>query len=359
MVDIRDGASYAPTSQAEQVVGPGEFVFAAAFLDHGHIYGQVNGLRDAGATLKWVYEPDEARRALFCAKFPEAQVAESYEQILSDPQVRLVTAAAIPDRRAAIGHQAMRAGKHYFTDKSPFTTLDQLAETRRVIADTGLKYMVYYAERLHNDAAWHAGEMIAAGAIGDVVQVLILAPHRMARETRPGWFFEKQAYGGILTDIGSHQVEQFLTFSGARSAEITHARVANLTCPEHPGMEDFGEMAMTGDNGASFYARVDWLTPQGLRVWGDGRTFITGTRGTMELRKYIELGGDAPVSTIYLVNGDGEQVILCQGRTGFPFFGRLIRDCMDGTDTAMTQEHALLAAELSMQAQEMADRANG
>ena len=53
MVDIKDGANYAPTGEALKVVGPGEFCFASAFLDHGHIYGQTNGLRDAGATLKY------------------------------------------------------------------------------------------------------------------------------------------------------------------------------------------------------------------------------------------------------------------------------------------------------------------
>lgn len=357
MVKIGDGANYAPTSEAENVVGPGEFIFAAAFLDHGHIYGQCNGLIDAGATLKWVYDPDPAKLAAFCEKFPEAQVAENYDQILGDSEIRLVAAAAIPNRRAEIGHRAMRAGKDYFTDKSPFTTLDQLEDTRRVVAETRRKYMVYFSERLHNDAGWQAGELIAQGAIGEVVQVLIMAPHRMARETRPDWFFDKQAYGGILTDIGSHQVEQFLTFTGNDDAVIDLARVVNHTAPEHPGMEDFGEVVMTGANGAKFYARVDWLTPDGLRVWGDGRTFITGTQGTMELRKYIDLTRDAPASAIFLVNQDGEREIACEGRTGFPFFGQLILDCLNRTEHAMTQGHAFKAAELSMRAQQMADRA--
>lgn len=354
-VKIGDGANYAPTADAEKVVGPGEFSFAACFLDHGHINGQVNGLRDAGGTLKWVYDPDQARVADFCANFPEAQVAASYEDVLADDEVRLITAAAIPNKRAAIGHQAMRAGKDYFTDKSPFTTLAQLDETRQVVEETGRKYMVYFAERLHNDAAWQAGELIKQGAIGEVLQVLIMAPHRMARETRPAWFFDKAAYGGILTDIGSHQVEQFLAFTGNSDATIELARVANLTAPEHPGMEDFGEVVMTGSNGAKLYARVDWLTPPGLRVWGDGRTFITGAKGTMELRKYIDVTRDVPVSTIFLVDGEGEHEIACQGATGFPFFGQLILDCLNRTEKAMTQEHAFKAAELSMKAQEMAD----
>lgn len=355
MVDIGDGANYAPTAQTEQVVSPGEFCFAVAYLDHGHIYGQTNGLRDAGATLKSVYDPDPARLGKFVDTYPGVHVAQSFDEILADPEIRLVNAAAVPDRRAAIGLQVMDAGKDYFTDKSPFTTLEQLQEVRAAVARSGRKYAVYYAERLHNDAAWHAGELIEQGAIGRVLQVLNLAPHRLAKATRPDWFFDKARYGGILTDIGSHQVEQFLTYACCTDATLNFARVENFSHPDKPGLEDFGEMSLTGDNGASFYSRVDWYTPDGLRTWGDGRTFIVGTEGSIELRKYLDLAREAPASKLLLANAEGEQEMECLDRSGFPFFGRLILDCLNGTERAMTQEHAFRAAELSMRAQALAD----
>lgn len=355
MVDIKDGASYAPTGTAAQVVSPGEFCFAAAFLDHGHIYGQTNGLCDAGATLKTVYDPDPGRVAQFVEAYPGVTVAESFEQILADPEVRLVSAAAVPDKRAAIGISVLEAGKDYFTDKSPFTSLQQLEDVKEVVQRTGRKYAVYYAERLHNDAAWCAGNMIVEGAIGRVIQVLNLAPHRLAKDTRPDWFFDKTCYGGILTDIGSHQVEQFLTYAGCTDATINFARVANFGHPDKPGLEDFGELSLTGDNGASFYSRVDWYTPEGLRTWGDGRTFIVGSEGTIELRKYIDVAVSAPSSKLILVDATGEQSIECLDQTGFPFFGQLILDCLSGGEEAMTQSHCFKAAELSMRAQVLAD----
>lgn len=355
MVNIKDGAYYAPSADAEQVVRPGEFQFAVAHLDHGHIYGQTNGLLDAGATLKSVYEPDPEKRAKFVDTYPQVEVAESLEHILDDPDVDLVNAAAVPDERSGLGIRVMRAGKDYFTDKSPFTTLTQLAEVERVVAQTGRKYAVYYAERLHNDAAWRAGELIAAGAVGRVLQVLNLAPHRLAKDTRPDWFFDKARYGGIITDIGSHQVEQFLTYAACEDADINFARVENFSHPDRPGLEDFGEFSLTGDNGASFYSRVDWYTPEGLRTWGDGRTFIVGSEGSIELRKYLDIARDAPASKLFLVNGEGEQEIECLAQTGFPFFGAFILDCMNRTEHAMTQAHAFKAAQLSMQAQALAD----
>ncbi len=354
-INYKDGANYAPSADSVKVVKEGEFYFAAAYLDHGHIYGQTNGLLDAGATLKAVYDPDPAKVSEFVQRYPGVEVVSDFQTLLDDPSIQLVAAAAIPNRRATIGIEVMRAGKDYFTDKSPFTSLTQLAQARQVAAETGRKYMVYYSERLHNDAAWRAGELIAEGAIGRVLQVLNLAPHRLAKASRPEWFFDKQQYGGILTDIGSHQVEQFLTYANCRDATLNFARACNLNNPDRPGLEDFGEISLTGDNGCSFYTRVDWFTPEGLSSWGDGRTFIVGTEGSLELRKYLDIAREAPSSKLFLVNAIEEREIECLDHTGFPFFGQLIMDVIHRTENAMTQAHAFKAAELSLRAQHMAD----
>lgn len=352
---ISSGADYAPTAEAEKVVEPGGFVFASAFLDHGHIHGQTNGLKDAGGTLKWVFDPDPAKVADFVEKNPEAQVAESYDQILDDGEVRMVASAAVPSERAGIGFKALQAGKDYFTDKSPFTTLEQLDTARKLVEETGKRYMVYYSERLHNEGGMAAGKLIADGAVGRVLSVINLAPHRLSKASRPDWFFDKEKYGGILTDIGSHQFEQFLHYTGAKDATINFARVENFNNPDKPGLEDFGEASLTADTGASFYCRLDWFTPDGSASWGDGRTFVVGTEGTMEVRKYMDVARQAPASKIFLVNGAEEREIDCLDNTGFPFFGDLILDSLNRTENAMTQAHAFKAAELSLKAQAMAD----
>jgi predicted dehydrogenase len=351
-----DGMSYAPRGKPRPVVAPGEFVFAAAHLDHGHIYGQCNGLREAGAHLKWVYDPDPARIATFRATYPEVHVARSLEEILNDPEVKLVAAAAIPSDRAALGCRVMRAGKDYFTDKTPFTTHEQLEEARRVVTATGRKYMVYYSERLHVESAVAAADFIERGAIGDVVQVICLAPHRLSKASRPAWFFERARYGGILCDIGSHQVEQILFYTGASDATIQSAAVANYANPDRPEFEDFGEASLACEGGASGYLRVDWFTPDGLKTWGDGRTIILGTEGYIELRKYIDVARDDIGDHLYLVDGKGARHLSVAGAVGFPFFGQLILDCLHRTETAMTQAHAFKAAEVCLKAQAAARR---
>jgi predicted dehydrogenase len=349
-----DGMNYAPQGKPAPVVQPGEFVFAATHLDHGHIYGQCNGLIEAGGELRYVYDADRQRAEQFRAKYPGVRVVDALERILDDPAVQLVAAAAVPCDRGPLGCRVMQAGKDYFTDKTPFTTLAQLAEARRVAAATGRKYMVYYSERLHVECAVFAGELIRQGAIGTVVEVVGFGPHRLGAAGRPAWFFEKAKYGGILCDIGSHQFEQFLFYSGATDATVVSATVANRNNPQYPELEDFGEAHLLGNNGATNFIRVDWLTPKASRTWGDGRTFILGTKGYIEMRKYVEVGRGEGGDQLYLVNDEVEKHYSLAGQVGFPFFGRLILDCLNRTETAMTQAHAFKAAELCLLAQKSA-----
>lgn len=346
-----DGMNYAPKGKSEPVVGPGEFVFAAMALDHGHIFGMCNGLTEAGATLKWVYDPDPEKVARFMEKFPMAKAAKSEAEVLADPEVKLVAAAAITNQRCPLGIRVMEAGKDYFTDKAPLTTLEQLAAAKDAVSRTGKKYAVYYSERLHVESAVFAGQLIEQGAIGRVLQTMGLGPHRLSVESRPAWFFDKEQYGGILCDIGSHQVEQFLYFTGANDATISRSQIANHNNPEHPELDDFGDCMLIGDNGATGYFRVDWFTPDGLSTWGDGRMVILGTEGYIELRKYVNVATESTSDHVFLVNGEGEQHFAVAGKVGFPFFGQLILDCIHRTDKAMTQEHTFKAAELCVRAQ--------
>ena len=351
--------NYAPTGMPAAVVKAGEFAFAAVALDHGHINGQCNGLIEAGATLKWVYDPDAQKVEALRKRYPQAKAARSMDEILDDADIKLVAAAAVPCERGPLGCRVMQAGKDYFTDKCPFTTMMQLDTARRVVADTKRKYMVYYSERLHVESAMHAGELVRQGAVGRVLQVIGLGPHLLNAPTRPTWFFKKEKYGGILCDIGSHQCEQFLHYTGATDAVVEHARAENFNNPDYPELEDFGEAMMTGNNGTSFYFRVDWFTPKGLGTWGDGRTLIMGTEGYMELRKYVDVGREMTGNHLYLVNQHGTEHMVLTGKVGYKFFGELILDCLHRTEKAMTQAHAFKAAELCLRAQEFSDARRG
>jgi predicted dehydrogenase len=346
-----DGMNYAPKGLAKAVCGPGQFRFGAIGLDHGHIYGMCNGLIEAGAELVWVYDRDAKKVENFLKTYPGVKAARSEAEVLEDPSLALIAGAPIPCERTPLGLRAMDHGKDYFTDKPPMTTKAHLEAARAKVAATGRIFAVYYAERLHAEAAVYAGQRVHEGAIGRVVQVIGLGPHRLNAPSRPPWFWDPQKYGGILVDIGSHQIEQFLYYTGARDARLLHSKVANYNCKDHPQFQDFGDATLVADNGATFYFRVDWFTPNGLGAWGDGRVFILGTDGYIELRKYLDVGRDTESDHVYLVDHKGEHHLTVHGKMGFPYFGHLILDCLNRTETAMPQRHTFLAMELALQAQ--------
>ncbi|HUT19800.1 MAG TPA: Gfo/Idh/MocA family oxidoreductase [Anaerolineae bacterium] len=350
------GMNYAPKGKTDPVVRPGQFGFAAVSLEHGHIYGMCNGLVEAGADLKWVYDPDPVKVRAFLERFPGTPVAESETQVLEDQSIMLAAGAAVPCDRCDLGLRVQQHGKHYFTDKTPFTTGEQLELARQSVKRTGLKWYVYFSERLHVEGAVMAGKLIEEGRIGRVLQVLNIAPHRLNKEQRPAWFFQREKFGGILCDIGSHQIEQFLHYTGASDAQVLHAKVANYANPDHPEFEDFGDATLLADNGATQYLRVDWFNPDGLRTWGDGRLFIMGTNGSIEVRKYLDVARSGERDHVFLVTGEKEEYISAAGKTGFPFFGQFVLDCLNGTEHSMTQQHVFKAAELCLEAQRVAVR---
>lgn len=326
--------------------------FGVIGVNHNHIRGMTDLLLEAGGELVSVFAPEPDLAADYVARYPQAKRARSADEVLEDESIALIASAGIPDERAAVGIATMRHGKDYLSDKPGFTTLDQLAEARQVQRETGRIYSVCYSERFQNRATVRAGELVAAGAIGRAFQTIGLGPHQLNLPTRPAWFFERARYGGILCDIGAHQADQFLFFTGSTSAEVVAAQVANVAHPEYPGLEDFGDMMLRGDGGTG-YVRVDWFTPDGLGVWGDGRLTILGTHGFIEIRKNCDLAGRPGGSHLFLVDGERTRYIDCQD-VELPFGPRLLDDVRHRTETAMSQAHAFLASELVLQAEHRA-----
>jgi predicted dehydrogenase len=336
--------------------GPAKIRFGVIGLNHGHITGQTNAMIRSGGELVAVYPKEPDLSPGFIKQFSQARVVKSEKEILEDKSIQLVVAAGIPDERGPLGVRVMQHGKDYMVDKPGLTTLEQLAEVRKVQAQTRRIYSIMYSERLENRATVRAGELVKAGAIGRVIQTIGLGPHRMNPKTRPAWFFERARYGGILCDIGSHQADQFLFFTNSTQADVVAAQVGNVNHPEHPGLEDFGDTMVRG-NGGTGYIRVDWFTPDGLSTWGDGRLTILGTEGFIEIRKNVDIGGRPGGSHLFLVDQKETRYVDCSG-VALPYGDQLVSDILNRTETAMTQAHCFLATELMLKAQKQAQRVN-
>ncbi len=328
--------------------------FAALGIDHRHIFGMAQNMCAAGAEFAgWWTEGEPEPLRGFTERFPDVPRIIDRSAILEDDTLDLILIAAVPRDRAALAIAAMEAGKDVLVDKPGCTTLADLAALGAVQARTGRIWAVDYSERLEVPAATRAAELVAEGAIGRVIQTVGLGPHRLNAHLRPPWFFERDAYGGIITDIGSHQFEQFLFFTGATDARVEHAAVANHAHPQWPGLQDFGEVVLRSEH-AHGYIRLDWFTPDALPSWGDGRLTILGTEGYIELRKYVDVGGADGTDHLILVNGTRCEKMQCAD-AGLPYFARLARDIRDRTETAAAQAHVFKAMELALTAQALAE----
>ena len=328
--------------------------FSVIGINHDHIYAQVEATHRGGGELVSFYAKEPELAAAFSKHYPDIKLAGSEKEVLDDPSIKLILSASIPADRAPLGLEVMRHGKDFMVDKPGMTSLEQLAEVRSTQKGTGRIYSIMYSERFENRATVRAGELVSAGAIGRVLQTIGTGPHRMNPSQRPPWFFERERYGGILCDIGSHQFDQFLYFTNSTKAEIVASQIGNLNHPQYPGLEDFGDVMLRGDHGTG-YIRVDWFTPDGLATWGDGRLFVLGTDGYFEIRKNVDIAGRNLGSFLFQVDQKGTRYIDCQD-VALPYGEQLINDVLDRTDTAMNQEHCFYAMELALKAEKQAQR---
>jgi predicted dehydrogenase len=322
--------------------------FAVIGLDHNHINGITDTIRRSGGELVAVHSTIPEALAGFQKRYGSVKVARSEDEILNDPSIQLVCSAAIPDFRAPLGVRAMRHGKDFLVDKPGITTLDQLAEVRRTVQDTKRIFGIMYG-RLESRATGHAGTLVKAGAIGRVVQTVQLAPHQIHADTRPEWFWDPARYGGTLCDLGSHQADEFVHFTGSTAAEVTMSQVANVNHHDRPKFQDFGDMMVHGNGGLGYF-RVDWFTPDGLGAFGDERTFILGTEGYIEMRKTIDITGRPGGDHVLIVDRKSARYIDCKN-LALPFGPKFVEDIVNRTNVAQNQAAALLAAELVLKGQ--------
>ena len=335
--------------------------FAAVGLDHAHAFGQIAGLLRQGCELVGLAS-DDADAAVAQAtreRWPEVPWSTDAQALLTDPSIDVIVTAATPDRRAPIAITALHNGKDVVADKPGCISLDQLDELEKAVAESGRFWSVTFSERFEVRSAVKAGELVRAGRIGRVVQTLGLGPHRegdrahlAGGQGRPEWFYDRGRTGGIITDIASHQIDQFLYYTGSSTAEVVSSTVANYTHPELPRMQDFGDLTLRSEN-AQGYVRVDWYTPQGLPTWGDGRLMILGTEGYIELRKYVDIAGRPGGDHLFVVDGESTEYVDCSD-VDLPYYPALVHDVRQRTETACPQRHTFEVMRLAITAQQSA-----
>ena len=327
--------------------------FGVIGLAHLHAFAMAGLLREAGAELA-AFHGEPAAADGFGKLFPGARACSDPAEILDDPTIGLVVCADVPDQRVRTGVAALERGKAFFVDKPAAVSTHELAELRRAQEASGRPCAIFFSERLTSRATCRALTLARAGAIGEVVETVGFGPHQVGLAPRPEWFYEPARSGGILGDLASHQMDQFLAFTDSREAEVVAAQVANRSHPDRASFEDFGSVLLRGDRGTG-YARVDWYTPAGLGVWGDGRLTVLGTEGTLEVRKYVDPAGRPGGDHVLLVDSNETRHIDCS-RDRLGFASNLLTEVARGAPDGPAQARAFLAQHLALEAQAQAVR---
>ena len=324
-------------------------------IDHGHIFDMLDEMLKEGCTCNHFWTDGfPLTLKQFNKKYPNIKKVDNKDVILSDNEIDMILISSIPKDRANLSIDALKAGKDVMVDKPGCITIEQLNNIKLAVKETGKIWSVNFSERFHVAAVAKAEELVKLGKIGDIKQTIGTGPHRLGNYERPNWFFERDSYGGIITDIGSHQIHQFLVFTNSIEAQINHALVENSTKKEFPGFQDFGEVNLTS-NGGHGYIRLDWFTPEALPTWGDGRLFILGDKGFIEIRKYTDLAKSEKGNHLFLANNNDVKYINCSD-VKLPYFSNLINDILNRTETACSQELTYLSMELAIKAQELAEK---
>lgn len=332
--------------------------FAVIGLDHRHVYELTQHLIDAGMDCAGWWNVTTNPHVLegFRKRFPHLPEVAERARLMDDPSIGLIVTAAIPNARAALAIEAMRRGKDVLADKPGITTWADLAAVQAAVAETGRKFIVAFGDRWGSPASARAKALVREGAIGRLVSTTGMSPHRLNRDTRPDWFWNARTNGSILVDIGCHQIDSFLSLTGRDEAEIVHAAIRSAA-PERtpvadfqaPLFQDWGEMILRNDV-ASATMQMHWFTPDGLADWGDGRAFIVGTEGFIELRKNLDLAGRPGGQHLFLVTRDRTEHIACAGLP-LTTFHDFAADLRDRTETAMSQAHCFAVCRLALEAE--------
>ena len=201
----------------------------------------------------------------FRKRFPDVKIVTGEEDILNDSSIQLVLSSKIASQHAALGVKVMKAGKDYLSDKPASLPSNSLPRCARPSPRRSGSTASCTVSGSRSRLQWQPENWSSREPSDDLLQTINIAPHQVVQGAggvaggsggRPDWFWEPELYGGILTDIGSHQVDQFLFYTGSTEAEIVESQVANVAHPERPRFQDFGDMVLRGNRGLG-YVRLD------------------------------------------------------------------------------------------------------
>jgi predicted dehydrogenase len=205
---------------------------------------------DELADLTWICDSDEARRAEFGARYPNARVTASFAEMLADDGLQAVVIATPVPTHHPLAKQALEAGKHVFVEKPPSMLAAEMEELVALAEERGLVLMPGHL-LLYHPGVQKLKELVDSGQLGDVLCV----------------YGNRQNLGIIRTNenalwsLGVHDLSVILYLIGEQPSQA----IANGNAFLNAGVEDVVFCYLQFPSGKIAHMHLSWLDPHKMR----------------------------------------------------------------------------------------------
>jgi predicted dehydrogenase len=205
---------------------------------------------DELADLTWICDSDEARRAEFGARYPNARVTASFEEMVADDDLQAVVIATPVPTHHPLAKQALEAGKHVFVEKPPAMRAAEMEELVGLAEERGLVLMPGHL-LLYHPGVEKLKDLVDSGQLGDVLCV----------------YGNRQNLGIIRTNenalwsLGVHDLSVILYLIGEQPSQA----IANGNAFLNAGVEDVVFCYLQFPSGKIAHMHLSWLDPHKMR----------------------------------------------------------------------------------------------
>lgn len=184
---------------------------------HAKAIRQIKGARLIGAASR-----SQASVQEFCEEFKEARGYDSYEKLLSDPEIDVVSICTPSGDHCQQAIMALEAGKSVIIEKPICLSLKDADTLIKLAREKGLSIAIISQSRF-TDAAQAIKNAIDSNQLGKIVSASL-----MMRYSRTQAYYDSASWrgtrdldgGGILMNQGIHGIDLLCHFLG-RPASVT------------------------------------------------------------------------------------------------------------------------------------------
>ncbi|KIF73228.1 hypothetical protein QR77_03060 [Streptomyces sp. 150FB] len=229
------------------------------------------------------YSRDPARAEAFARQWaPDARQYGDIAELCADPSVDLVVIALPNEAHLEAVRIAAAAGKGVVCTKPLARTGAEAAEILRVVREAGV-WHGYAESSVFSPNIAKAHEMVAAGAIGDVLTMRAREAH--SGPHAPHFWDAETAGGGALLDMGCHTVESARHFFGKDNQIVeVFAWGATLAHADKTTGEDTAIALLKFAGGQLATVESSWIEKGGMQlrheIVGSAGRLVTDTAST-------------------------------------------------------------------------------